>query len=130
MARTRDDDERDDENEDRPRGRSREDDDSEERPRRRRRRDDDDDDDDRPRRRRELGPLDSTFRDTNIVVLILFACCCRGIAFILALICYLTAKDEKAKSNAMIVLLIDAVLIVVAIILNVAGVVKPMNFGR
>lgn len=90
----------------------------------------DDRDDDRPRRRRDddydrppeqLGPLDKMFRDTNIVILVLFAICCRGIALILSLICYFTAKDPKAKSNALIVICIDLALVVVAIILNLTG---------
>lgn len=79
-----------------------------------------DDYDDRPAPA-ALGPLDKTFRDTNIVVLILFALCCRGIALILALICFLTAKDAKAKSNALVVLLIDGILTLLVVMLNFLG---------
>ena len=94
--------------------RSRDDDDDDDLPRRRRRRDEDEDDeeDDRPRRRRkrssggEMGPLDGMFRDTNIVVLVLFALCCGLIAFILSLIAVITAKDPTAKSNAMTCLIV------------------------
>ena len=96
------------------------DDDVDDRPRRRRRDRDDDDYDDRGRPTAQ-GPLDGMFANTNIVVLVLFALCCRGIALILAAICYFTAKDPKAKSNALLVMVIDLVLVVVAIILNVTG---------
>jgi hypothetical protein len=78
--------------------------------------------DDRPRRSGgQMGPLDGMYRDTNIVVLVLFGLCCGGIAFILSLIAFLTAKDPKAKSNAMIVLIIGAVSAAVGILLQVTG---------
>ncbi len=81
-------------------------------------RDDDADDfDDRPARSGGAkGPLDGMFANTNIVILVIFALCCGLIAFPLSLVCFLTAKDPKAKSNAMIVLIIDGVLIVLNII--------------
>jgi hypothetical protein len=126
VARTRDTEDGDDEPDDRPRGRSREEDEGEEpedRPRRRRRRRDDDDDDSPASRSGDLGPLDKMYRDTNIVVLILFGCCCGFIALILSLVCYFTAKDEKAKSNALLVIIISAVLTVISIVANVAQVV-------
>ena len=82
--------------------RSREDDFDDDRPARR-------DDDDRPARGGQLGPLDKMFRDTNIVILILFSLCCGLIAFILSLIGVLTAKDPKAKSNATLVLIISGI---------------------
>jgi hypothetical protein len=104
MARTRDDDYEDDEPEDRP-------------PPRRRPRDEDDDA--ALPSGGELGPLDKLFRDTNIVILIIFGCCCSGIAFILALVCYITAKDPKAKSNAMIVMGIGAALTALGIIASI-----------
>lgn len=103
-------------------------DDDEDRPRRRRDRDDDYDDDyDAPRSRRNLGPLDRTFRDTNIVVLVLFGCCCGIIAFILSLVCVLTARDEKAKSNALVVMIISGILVVANIIMYATGQVNFMN---
>jgi hypothetical protein len=123
MARDRDD--RDDEDEDdRPRRRSRRDEDDEDaddRPRRRRRRDDDDYDD---RPREELGPLDKTFRDTNMVVLVLFAVCCNGVALILGIIGLVTAKDQQAKSNAMLVTIIGAVVTVIGGGIRIAGVLN------
>ncbi len=104
------------------------DDDYDDRPAKKRRRDDDDDYDDRPSRRGgggAMGPLDNMYANTNIVVLILFALCCNGIATILSLIAYLTAKDPTAKSNALITLIIAGLLTVVAvgaqIMLGVAG---------
>ena len=98
----------------------------------------DDDKDDRPVRRRRddddlpvaLGPLDKMFRDTNVVILVLFAVCCRGIALILSAICFFTAKDPKAKTNATIVMCIDGGLTVVAIILNFTGVLAGLTGGR
>ena len=123
MARNRNADDYEDEPDDRPRRRRRDDDDddADDRPRRRRR--DDDYDDDRPSRSGDLGPLDKMFRDTNTVVLVLFGCCCGVIAFILSLICYLTAKNEKAKSNAMLVLIISGVMTV----LNVIGTILQLS---
>jgi FtsH-binding integral membrane protein len=85
----------------------------------RKRRDDDDDyDDDYEDRPVPLGPLDKTFRDTNIVVLVIFGLCCGIIAFVLSLVALLTGKDPKAKSNATTVMVISIVMIVVGIILN------------
>jgi hypothetical protein len=131
MARTRDSDE--DEPEERPRSRSRDEDEEDEpddRPRRRRRRRRDDDDDYPESRSRDLGPLDKMYRDTNIVILVIFGCCCGVIAFILSLICYLTARDEKAKSNSLIVIIISAVMIVLGIIAQVTGQLNQLNRGR
>ena len=105
MARRRDEDDY-----DRPR-RSRRDDDEDVRPRRSRRDDyDDEDDDDRFRRRRpkrEMGPLDAMFRDTHIIVLVLFGLFCNGIALILSIIGVCTGKDPTGKSNAMILLILS-----------------------
>lgn len=99
----------------------------------------DDDVDDRPARRRRddddlppaaMGPLDKMFRDTNIVILVLFGLCCRGIALILSAVCYFTAKDPKAKNNALIVMCVDAGLTVLAIILNFTGALAGLMGGR
>jgi thiamine transporter ThiT len=57
----------------------------------------------------ELGPLDGMFRDTSIIVLVLFGFCCGGIALILSIICLVTNKDPQAKSNALIVLIISLI---------------------
>lgn len=111
MARDRDDD-RDDDKDAR-----------DERPSRRRR----DDDDDAPA---QLGPLDKMFRDTNIVFLILFGLCCRGLALILSAVGYFTAKDPKAKKNALIVMCIDGALTALAIILNVTGALAGLTAGK
>jgi heme/copper-type cytochrome/quinol oxidase subunit 4 len=83
------------------------------------RRDDDYDDVPAP-----LGPLDKMYRDTNIVVLVIFGFCCGLIAFVLTLVAFLTAKDPKAKSNATVVLIISGImslLNVVATIMQLAG---------
>lgn|SRR5262245_15437012 len=118
MARDRyDDDDYDDRDDDRGRGR--------------RQREEDDDYDDRPRRRSgEQGPLDGMYRDTNIVVLVLFGLCCGGIAFILSLIAFLTAKDPQAKSHALIVMIVGGVMAALGIVLNLAGVFAGAAGGR
>jgi hypothetical protein len=77
----------------------------------------------------QLGPLDKMFRDTNIVILILFGLCCNGIAFILGLIGLLTAKDPKAKSNALIVTIIGAVMGGVGVVLQFTGALAGLG-GR
>jgi hypothetical protein len=92
-------------------------DDFDDRPRRR-----DDDYDDRPKE--QLGPLDKMFRDTNIVILVLFGLCCNGIALILGIIGLVTAKDPKAKSNAMIVTIIGAVVTVIGGGIRFSGVLN------
>jgi uncharacterized membrane protein len=70
----------------------------------------------------QLGPLDKLFRDTNVVILVIFGICCSLIAVILGLIGMLTAKDPKAKSNATLTLIVGGVVMAVSIVLNVMGV--------
>jgi len=84
-----------------------------------------DDYDDRPSGGAK-GPLDGMYANTNIVVLVLFGICCGLIAFVLSLVAYLTAKDPKAKSNAMLVMAIGGAMVVLGIILQVAGVLGGM----
>lgn len=67
------------------------------------------------------GPLDGTFRNTNIVVLIIFGVCCSLLALIVSLIAYFTAKDSKAKSNALIVLIVSGVITAGTFVLNLTG---------
>ena len=86
---------------------------------------DDDDYDDRPSSGAK-GPLDGMYANTNVVVLVLFGLCCGLIAFVLSLVAYLTAKDPKAKSNAMLVMAIGGAMMILGIILNVAGVFAGM----
>jgi len=118
MARDRDDDITDE-----PR-RPRDDDD---RPRRR----DRDDDDYEPRRSRgggsQLTGMDALFANTNIVLLILFACLCNGIALVLGIVGLVTCKDEKAKSNAMITTVIGGIITALAV---VAQIMAAMAGGR
>ena len=66
------------------------------------------------------GPLDKLFRDTNVVILVIFGICCNWIAAILGLIGMLTGKDEKAKSNARLTLIVGVVSLAVWLILNFA----------
>jgi uncharacterized membrane protein len=70
----------------------------------------------------EKGPLDGLYRDTNIAILVIFGLCCNLIAFILSLIGFLTAKDEKAKHNAMICLIVSIVSMVLGTILQFSGI--------
>lgn len=76
------------------------------------------------------GPLDGMYANTNIVVLVLFGICCGLIAFVLSLVAYLTAKDPKAKSNALLVMAIGGAMMIVGIILQVAGVMGGMMGAR
>jgi LSD1 subclass zinc finger protein len=119
------------------------DDEDDDRPRARRRRDDDDDDDDdddyrrrkrrKKKRRRTLeeeydvermryfdaeprGFLDSTFADTSIVLLVIFALCCSGIALVVSLVALLTCRDKTAKQNALIVLTIAGFVVALNVI--------------
>ncbi|WP_171470436.1 hypothetical protein [Frigoriglobus tundricola] len=62
------------------------------------------------------------YKNTNIVVLILFGLCCGLIAFVLSLVAYLTGKDPKAKSNALVVLIIGAITSASWIALQFAGI--------
>jgi uncharacterized membrane protein len=91
----------------------------------------DDFDDDRPvRSGGQLGPLDKMYRDTNIVVLILFGVCCGLIAFILSLVAMLTAKDPKAKSNARLVVIISGLLTVISVVAQIVLGVMGGMAGR
>jgi hypothetical protein len=106
MARTRDDDD-----DDRPRRRrDDDDDDDDDRPRRRRRRDDDDDDDYPNVRKKKLTGMDGMFANTNIVMLILFGFCCGYISLTLGIVGLCVCKNEKARTNAMIVTIIAGIM--------------------
>ena len=63
------------------------------------------------------GPLDKLFADTGTPILVVFALCCGQIAFILSLICLLTAKIPEAKKKALTTLLITVVAQVVLVVL-------------
>jgi hypothetical protein len=75
-----------------------------------RKHDDDDDDDLPPVRKSELTGLDAMFANTSVPVLVLFGCCCGWIAVILSVVALVTCKDETAKKNALIVLIVAAVI--------------------
>jgi hypothetical protein len=83
--------------------------------------DDDDDLDDLPsvKKKQPLSGMDGFFANTNIVVLVIFALCCNGIALILGIIGLVTCKDPQAKSNATIVTVIGGIMTVVGVVLNV-----------
>jgi hypothetical protein len=88
-----------------------------------------DEDPDEPRRGDVVakGPLDNMFANTNIVVLVLFGICCSGIALILGIIALATGRDERAKSNALIVTIIGGILTVLYLIAQFTGM---LAFGK
>ena len=91
-------------------------------------RDDFDDVDDRPAPTGgDLGPLDKMYRDTNIIVLVLFGFCCGIIAAVLSLIAFLTAKDEKAKSNALIVMIVGGIMFALGLVIQFTGALAGMG---
>ena len=140
MARNRDEDYT-----DRPRRRREDEDEEDQPPPRRSRRYDEEEEDDPPVRRRyeedeeeedydprprrrplrprraQLTGMDSFFTSTNIVVLVLFSCFCSGLAVILGIVGLATCKDERAKSNALIVTIIGAIVAVGSFIARLAA---------
>jgi hypothetical protein len=60
--------------------------------------------------------MDALFANTNIIVLVIFAFCCNGIALILGIVGLVTCKDPKAKSNAMTVTIIGGIVTALAVI--------------
>lgn len=96
-----------------------EEDENEFRPRRRRsRRDPDFEDDDAPP---PVGPLDKMYGETSMVLLVMFGCCCGMLAMILSIIAYVTGRDEKAKSNAMVVIVLSVLSVAFWIAVQVAA---------
>ena len=93
------------------------------------RRDDAEDDgfDHRPRRRRGgggrgSGPLDALYASpTNLIFLIPFGLCCGLVAFILSLVAFLTGKDPRAKTNAVVVLIVSGMMMVIGVLVNVVA---------
>ena len=77
-----------------------------------------DDEDDLPsiQNNRPLSGMDGLFANTSIVVLVIFSVCCSGIALILSLIGVFVCTDERAKSNARMVLIISGVVLVIGTI--------------
>ncbi len=69
----------------------------------------------------QVSGLEKFYRD-SFVLAIAVSVCCGGVGFVLALITYFTAKDPKAKSNAMICIIIPIVLSAIWVLLYVLGV--------
>jgi hypothetical protein len=63
----------------------------------------------------ELGWLDRQFRDTPLVVLLLFSCCCGEIALIFGILGVALCKDRTARGNASIVLALSAIRFVLSV---------------
>ena len=74
-----------------------------------------------PRPPTPTGGLDGMFANTNIVLLILFAFCCRGIALILGIVGLAVCTHPLARRNALIVTIIDAVLFALGFVGYMAG---------
>jgi uncharacterized membrane protein len=92
--------------------------------------DDDDnaDDVDLPRRRSkpQVGWLDQQFRDTHVIILVLFSLCCGWIALIFGIVGVATCKDPTARTNATIVLVVSGI----SACLSAASVVVRMAAGQ
>ena len=76
-------------------------------------------------RKKDLTGMNKMFAETNIVVLVLFGLCCNGLCLlplILSVIGVATCTDEKAQSNAKIVLIISGIVVVLGVIGNVGSV--------
>jgi hypothetical protein len=71
-------------------------------------------------RGRKLSGMDGMFANTNMVLLILFAFCCNGIALILGIVGLVTCRDEKAKQNALIVTIIGGIITAIGVVVQVA----------
>jgi hypothetical protein len=89
-----------------------------------RRRDDDDaryrdDPDIRRPRSSELSWIDRQYRDTNIVLLVIFCLCCNVLALPFGIIGLVTCQDPDSRQKAMIVTILSGVLVGVGILLRV-----------
>jgi hypothetical protein len=87
------------------------------RPRRRRR---DEEDEDPYRRERDISFrkrswIDKELSNSNIVILVIFALCCNGIALIVGIIGVLTCKEPEAKQKAMILLIVGGIVTALAV---------------
>ena len=60
----------------------------------------------------QLQWIDRFFKNTNIVLLLIFAFCCQLIALVFGIVGLATCKDADAKQRALIVTIIAAVEIV------------------
>ena len=76
------------------------------------------------------GPLDSMFAKTNIIILVIFGLCCSVIALILSAICLITAKDQLAKRNAIITLVVSLIAGGGIAVANFVGGLGGAFFGR
>ena len=85
----------------------------------------DDDEYDRPRRKKKRqsyhrgiedrdpyawGPLDGTFVNTNVIVLVLFGLCCNGLAMILGIVGIFVTQNHEAKRNAILLAVIGGIM--------------------
>ena len=68
--------------------------------------------------------LDAFFGNTNMVLLIILAVCCNGIALILGIIGLITCKDPVAKNNALVVTIIGGILTALGFVMGVLNSVQ------
>jgi len=66
-----------------------------------------------------LTGLDGMFANTHVVVFVLFACLCNGIALILGIIGLIVCKDPTARQNALITTIIAGLITAVAVVAQV-----------
>jgi uncharacterized membrane protein len=74
-----------------------------------------------PRAPAQRTGMDAFFGNTNIVLLIILAVCCNGIAVILGIVGLITCKDPQAKNNALIVTIIGGIITALAVIGNIVA---------
>jgi hypothetical protein len=75
----------------------------------------------------QLTGMDGMFAKTNIVVLILFSFCCNGIALILGIVGLVVCKDPRAKSNALVVVIISGIITALGLIAQFAGLMSGLT---
>ena len=79
-----------------------------------------------PNPQAELSWIDKTFKDTSVLVLVLFAFCCGGIALILGIVGVVMCKDPVAKKNAILVLILSIISTLIGIAIQFGEVLSSM----
>jgi hypothetical protein len=71
-------------------------------------------------RRSPPSGMDGFFLNTNMVVLVLFAFCCNGIALILGIVGLVVCKEQDAKQRALVVTIIGGIVTVLGAMAQIA----------
>ena len=79
-----------------------------------------------PNTQAELSWIDKTFKDTSVLVLVIFAFCCGCIALILGIVGVVLCKDPVAKKNAILVLILSIITTLITIAIQFAEVLSSM----